>query len=426
MKKIIVAGAGHGGISAAKTLAENGYDVSVYEKKSRNAIGYDWRDCIYIKSFAEAGFEPPDKSLLYPFGDIAYYNHSKTVRLCTSGGTSDYLFMIERKQLLDYLIGCAEKAGTKFFFEKEIPEALCGENGVDGVVTADGEKLYADLVIDASGIDSPLRTKLPKRFGIMNKLNEKDVFNVYRAYYAKTEEKFTEPRNSIYFNHCGKHGMDWAVTEDGFIDVLVGAFGELENADIEAAVTDFKNDYPYMSSKVLRGGSVARIPLRRTLPVIVCSGYALVGDSASMTEPLSGSGVTCSLIAGKYLADTYISSGGDSSLPALWKYEYRYYKEHSERLMQEDIIRNALKIMNADELDYLFEKKIIGIKEIAGGKLTLPEIIGKAALAGKPSALAKFMKAFSGMARMNGVFAMMPEKYDAEEVTAWQKAYEKL
>ena len=35
MKKIIVAGAGHGGLTAAYNLAKNGFDVTVYEKNKR-------------------------------------------------------------------------------------------------------------------------------------------------------------------------------------------------------------------------------------------------------------------------------------------------------------------------------------------------------------------------------------------------------
>ena len=36
MKKIIVAGAGHGGLTAAFMLAEQGYDVTVFEAKKRS------------------------------------------------------------------------------------------------------------------------------------------------------------------------------------------------------------------------------------------------------------------------------------------------------------------------------------------------------------------------------------------------------
>ena len=43
-KKIIVAGAGHGGVIAAAKLAKAGFDVTVYEKQKRENIGHDWED----------------------------------------------------------------------------------------------------------------------------------------------------------------------------------------------------------------------------------------------------------------------------------------------------------------------------------------------------------------------------------------------
>lgn len=43
-KKIVVAGAGHGGVIAAAKLAKEGFDVTVYEKKKRENIGHDWED----------------------------------------------------------------------------------------------------------------------------------------------------------------------------------------------------------------------------------------------------------------------------------------------------------------------------------------------------------------------------------------------
>ena len=38
MKNILIAGAGHGGLSAAATLSKNGYNVTVIEKETREKI----------------------------------------------------------------------------------------------------------------------------------------------------------------------------------------------------------------------------------------------------------------------------------------------------------------------------------------------------------------------------------------------------
>ena len=54
-KRIIVAGGGHGGIAAAKLLAEQGFDVTVYEKNERENMGYDWTDIFDKKGFFACG-----------------------------------------------------------------------------------------------------------------------------------------------------------------------------------------------------------------------------------------------------------------------------------------------------------------------------------------------------------------------------------
>ena len=54
-RKIIVAGGGHGGITAGMLLAQNGFDVTVYEKNSRDSMGHDWTDIFDKKAFAAVG-----------------------------------------------------------------------------------------------------------------------------------------------------------------------------------------------------------------------------------------------------------------------------------------------------------------------------------------------------------------------------------
>ena len=57
MKKIIVAGAGHGGLAAAALLAKQGYDVTVIEAKKRAEMGHDWHDVMVKSSLTDAGFD---------------------------------------------------------------------------------------------------------------------------------------------------------------------------------------------------------------------------------------------------------------------------------------------------------------------------------------------------------------------------------
>ena len=72
-KKIIVAGGGHGGIAAGMLLAKKGFDVTVYEKNSRENMGHDWTDIFDKKGFTAIGLELPDKSLWKLKHDMTFY-----------------------------------------------------------------------------------------------------------------------------------------------------------------------------------------------------------------------------------------------------------------------------------------------------------------------------------------------------------------
>ena len=66
--KIIVLGAGHGGLVSAIKLAKNGHDVTVYEKKDRSELGYDWYDNLDKDIFKIIDLElPPVFSLICYF-----------------------------------------------------------------------------------------------------------------------------------------------------------------------------------------------------------------------------------------------------------------------------------------------------------------------------------------------------------------------
>ena len=80
MKKIIVAGAGHGGLCAAIRLAEQGYDVTVLERRQPEELGYDWHDAVPRRLFESAGLPEPPEGTLLPAERMAYYSTAKRIK----------------------------------------------------------------------------------------------------------------------------------------------------------------------------------------------------------------------------------------------------------------------------------------------------------------------------------------------------------
>ena len=434
MHKVIVAGAGHGGLTAAANLAKNGFDVTVVEAQPREGLGYDWGDALCRSTFDFVGIPQPDEIHLRKCYPMNYQNPKKTIMVKDSGQPSDNIRFVERKFILKYLVDYAESCGVKFLFETKVLSAICDVGRVSGIkVEKDGktEELYADMIIDAAGMNSPVRRSLPSRFGIDNEVNPKYVFTVYRAYYEKLENKTSDYRYCAFFDNCGHCGMDWMITEDGYMDVLVGCFSDkLSQAEIDESLAEMKRLYPYLSDKIFRGGQVAQIPVGKALRKMVCGGYAAVGDSAFMTGALSGSGMDFAMRAGKILSDVMLEADGDFSVEKLWKYQYTFYKKEYIGQLGSYQIKSMMTVLSADDMDYMFEKKILSEKEMFNrnnAKYTAGELLSKAVyLCAKP----KILKALAEMGlktlMIDRVMALMPEKYTDFDFHKWQKEYSKL
>lgn len=439
MKKIVVAGAGHGGLVAASLLAKEGYDVTVVEFKDKDSIGHDWHDMMDVPTFAGAGIETPDEKDYHEGISISYRSPSKKALVPTQSDTSKQPIHIDRKVLIGHLIAQAEKAGAKILFGQKILRPVCNGAWVTGIVTFDGEKeieYTADLVIDAAGMYSPVRSNLPSHFGILKDIEDQNIFEIYRAYFKNETGETVDNSYTVDMFHMNKPGIDWAIVNEEYVDLLIGKFrmcGKLTRQEIDASIQEYKRIYPFIGEEILRGGTIAEIPIRRMLSMIVANGYAAVGDSAGMTVPLNGSGIILSMLAGKILADVVLEAGEKNlTKSALWKYEYEYFTKHGKDLVIIDIIKNFFTYVSGDDVNYLLENGVISAKEIAiadGKPLEItPSYIYRQAKTCLPLVplLPSLLKVFKTIPSMPFVVSSIPQEYDEYKVNKWVEKYDAL
>ncbi len=436
MKKILVAGAGHGGLTAAYQLAKNGYDVTVIEKKPRGSVGYDWHDAMNMSAFDMSGIPRPQKNMCCSSKAQSFRNPAGTVRIDLPFENNDEGFYIDRKVLIAYLIECAEKVGVKFLFSKEILSPVTKGNKVIGLKIKDGETsliLDGDLVIDAAGLNSPVRRNLPHSCTIQRTIEQRDVFHVFRAYYKNETGETTSPPVTVNMFHMNRPGIDWTITEDNFVDVLIGKFGssgELTQKEVDETLEDFRRDYPFISNELIRGGQFADIPLTKMIPMLICDGYMAVGDSAGMTIPLNGSGIVLSMKAGRLLADTVIKSGGDYTKKGLWSYQYEYFQKLGKELILVDTLKNFFTFVSAKQVDLLTEREILTADNLnlSNGFPVTPRFVANV-LGTIPhliNLLPPLLGTFKGYPLLPVVSRCMPKEYDEAKVSAWVKLYSKL
>lgn len=434
-KKIIVAGGGHGGIAAAAILAENGYDVTVFEKNKREEMGYDWTDIFDRKGLFVCGMDMPDEDKYLLKNDMTFINPSRTVTVKQHVPQDQLEIQMERRDIYDHIIAHAEECGVKFRYETAVEAPVILGSRVAGVKTADGVE-YADLVIDAAGMDSPVRRGLPEYFGIQNEPINYECFYVYRGFFNKTAEvegdKF---RVNLFFDD--EKQICWVADDGTHTDVLIGRFEPFGTDVVEDVLVKLREVNPDLGTQLIRGGQFVKIPVRQPLGVLVADGYAAIGDSAFMTVPIIGSGIANSLKAARILADAVMSDKKELyNAQTLWKYQRGFYKKLGNGLAPLAVIKLMMKEFTPRELDYLFEQEILNSDDMTIGAdsnslmsfikdmLTFDGMMKKfKGVFRNPAVCVKVTKMSTKIAAVVAATNAMPVKYDRTLVNAWVKTY---
>lgn len=435
-KTIIIAGAGHGGLAAGALLAEKGFDVTVYEKKKETELGYDWTDIFAPGALAVAGIPMPEKDKFCYKENMTFYSPDCKKGLVQNVPEDQLEIKMERRDIYELLVSHARKNGVKFVFECEVRSALLFGSRVVGIKTDKGD-FFADLVIDAAGMDSPLRKSLPSFLSVEKEEGEFSRFYVYRAFYNKASDEPAKDPYKVYMLPQGKLGIGWVASEEDFTDVLIGRFAPLTQEEINSSLEAMQKENPRLGTEVKRGGQLVSIPVRQPLSVLVADGYAAIGDSAFMTVPIIGSGIANSFKAARLLADTVIADKNCAfDTASLWKYQTDFYKKLGGGLAGLACVKLLLTKLQPQELDYMFATGVLTADDLTIGAdstslLAMVSGIAPADIANKvknvvkdKALLKKILSAGKRMAKVTAVVAAMPKKGSKAAISAWAKKYE--
>ena len=433
-KKIIVAGLGHGGIAAAALLAKKGFDVTVYEKKSEGTLGYDWTDIFAPDALSIAGIPMPDDDKYEYKENMTFFAPTAKRSLEQRVPKDELEIKMERKDIYAHLISHAENCGVKIEYDCEIYGPITLGNRVIGIKTAKGD-FQADLVIDACGINSPVRRNLPRSMGIEKDASRKERITIYRAFYSKASDEDVKAKFRVMLLEKGKLGVSWVASEENHTDLLIGRFEEFDESEVEKFADHLRTKCPRLGKKKIRGGQFVEIPVRHALSVMVGNGYAAIGDSAFMTVPLIGSGIANSLKAARMLADTVIGDKTYSySAESLWNYQIKFYKQLAAGLAPLECVKYLLFKLTPQELDYCFDSGLLNEDNVTMTanftslydlfKLDIKDLTVKASSIIKdPILLKKILVCGTQIAKVTAICAAIPKKWDTQKVMQWSKAY---
>ncbi len=435
-KRIIVAGGGHGGIAVASILSRNGFDVTVYEKNTRENMGYDWTDIFDPKALAKAGIPMPDENHYEYKENMTFYSPNEKTPIRQQVPDDVLEIKVERKDIYNLLIDTAEKNGVKFVYNCSIESAVVKDNRVVGINTSMGV-IYGDLIIDACGCESPVRSSLPKEFGVQKHPDKNEKFYVYRAFYNKATENTVEDKYKVCLLPEGKLGIGWVATEEKYTDLLIGRFEPFDMAEVERTAGYFRSRNESLGTDVVRGGQFVEIPVRQPISVMVANGYAAIGDSAFMTVPIIGSGIANAFRAAPILAKAVMDDRAETyTAQSLWQYQYKFFKSLGAGLAPLAAVKLLLTKITPQQLDYIFEKNILTWREmtITADSTSIMDFIHPAfdmpkraiAIIKDKELLKKILKVGSDIGKIMALCACLPKEYNKTKVLQWAEKYNKI
>ncbi len=433
-KKIIVAGLGHGGIAAAAQLSQAGFDVTVYEKKKEGTLGYDWTDIFAPDALGIAGMSMPPEDKYEYKEDMTFFGPTSQKSLRQHVPEEHLEIKMERRDIYEHFINHALECGVKIVYECAVEGPIVLGNRVVGIKTEQGD-IYGDLVIDACGLNSPVRRNLPDSFGIEKDAARNEKISIYRAFFNVASDEEVDAKFKVMLFKGGELGINWIASEDDHTDLLMGRFEGFGMEEVEKFTQLLRKENPRLGEEVIRGGQFVEIPVRQPLSIMVADGYAAIGDSAFMTVPIIGSGIANSLKASKILAQTIIKDKNRSfSAESLWGYQTGFYKALGAGLAPLACVKLLLLSLNAAEVDDLFEKEILtedmmtiggdftGISNI---KIDPKAMVNQAKqVLSDTELLKKIIACGVRMGKVSAACTMMPKKWNVRRVQSWARVYE--
>jgi len=425
--KIIVAGAGIGGLFAAGLLSEK-HDVTIYEKcEGEDVMRYDWHDD--VSEAILSSFNIPLPAGSHKRRDWTFYTPIGGHKVSCKQHGEKREYSIERRPLNRLLIERIGKA--RLVFNAEVTNAVVENGKVIGcVVKQNGVECEekCDLVIDAAGVNSPVRLSVPEAFNL-DAVSDDEKFFVVRSFFKLVGDAPTEDTDKVYLKHMERRGISWCITDEkkGLVDVLIGSTGKLTQHCIDEAMANLRKRNDYLGTELVKGGGRVIIPVRRPLSKFIGNGYAAVGDSACMTVPLIGSGIGLSLKAANALAEV-INEYNDVSEGTLWKYQVKCYEMFGANNAGVDYMRRWLLDTPCEDLTFLMKSGVITDDDMRGASLgqaiqmkisSLPKRL--AAGITRLDLLAKAAAMPAAVKKAVAIASAIPNEYEIEKIEKWRK-----
>jgi geranylgeranyl reductase family protein len=355
---VVVVGAGTAGCYAAATMAQEGLDVTVVERKTESEAGHI--ACGDALKGADAFPEAIPKSRIeaaftntgVDHGRFEIPRHDTVLEIPVPGE----LAVIDRLEYGRRIIDGAAESGATFHYDTVVRDVLQGDGRVTGVKAirkGDPVTYEADVTIDAAGSLSLLQDKADLSAATFDtNVSYSQFCSAYREIVEVPEA--VEWDDALVFKPTERAaGYLWYFPRTS--TTINAGLGFQMNEEPMKLVEDLKRDLRTRSE--FEGATVtdklgAALPTRRPYDSAVAPGFMAVGDAAGHVNPTTGGGIAGAAYAGQYAAERAVEavSESDPSEATLWSYNERVMEHFGARYAGLDVYNVLSTAIDVDDL----------------------------------------------------------------------------
>ncbi|HRY77761.1 MAG TPA: hypothetical protein P5154_03265 [Candidatus Izemoplasmatales bacterium] len=322
---VLIVGGSTTGSYLAQGLASRGHKVLVIDKNPQNKIGSKY-DIFHIAKPEFARFRLPmpiqGEDLAFEFtGSEAYsaFGHYPKAGNGTVIGMHMHAYTLRLNRW-------AISAGAEYRYETRFIDLTYKAGRITGAkISQNGEEkiIKAQLVADCSGIPSVVRTKLPDGYGVENfVIGPKDMFYVILKYvkYLHEADFVSKIRTWTYYK-------TWEAPQADPHGAILGVGANFGFDFAQKIYARFEKGIP-LPERELQYEERGTTPYRRPPYSFVADGFVAMGDSACLTKPHAGEGVTSAMVQADLVIevlDGLLRAKKPLTKENLWPINRKYY-----------------------------------------------------------------------------------------------------
>ena len=355
---VVVAGAGTAGCYAAATIANEGLDVVIVERKDAEEAGHI--ACGDALKGADAFPEAIPKDRLEPAFTNTGVDHGRfeipqedTVLEIPVPGE---LAVIDRWEYGRRILEGAEEAGADIHFDTLVQDVIQEDGTVTGVdAMADGDPVTyeAEVVVDGAGALSILQDKVDFDDSTFDEnVSYQQFCSAYRE--VVTVDEPVEWDDALVFKPTERAaGYLWYFPRTG-TEINAGLGFQMTEEPMKL-VDDLKKDL--RDREEFDGATVedklgAALPTRRPYDSAVADGFIAAGDAAGLVNPTTGGGIGGAAFSGTYAGEQAVEAieAGDVGEDRLWEYNKRVMDHFGARFATLDVYNIFVTAYDVDDL----------------------------------------------------------------------------